>query len=92
MLYVAKFKHTKGRYLVMHECPEDGCGFKLSPSYHAHVPYHCSFGGQRILDRRQLNHGNPPDPSSGLWLDEMYRSFSGWEVESIKPHVKKEQR
>ena len=69
--FVARFRLTKGRYLVEEEAP--GC-----------------YGGQRILDRRQEKHGNPPDPATGLYLHEMYRSFMGSELVSITPFTRKE--
>lgn len=68
--YVARFKGTKGRYLVAEEAPG-------------------SYGGQRILDRRQEKYGNPPDPATGLYLHEAYRSFDAREVVRIQPFVRK---
>lgn len=69
-LYIARFKWTKGRYLVT----KDAGG---------------GFGGQKILNARQEKYGNHPDPQSGLYLDEMYRSFSPNDVESLKAFTPK---
>jgi hypothetical protein len=46
------------------------------------------YGGQRIADRRQLKHGNLPDPETGLWLYESYRSFSSYDLVTIRPFVR----
>lgn len=43
------------------------------------------YGGQRIHDARQARYGNRPDPATGLYLNEMYRSFSASELVSIRP-------
>jgi hypothetical protein len=43
-----------------------------------------SYSGRRILDRRQLKHGNLPDRKTGLFLDEMGRSFSSIDLASIR--------
>jgi hypothetical protein len=76
MLYVATFKNTKGRYLVWAEM------------YAGSDEVFC-YSGQRIMDRRQLTkHGNPPDPETGLWLNEQYRVFSASELVSRKPAPK----
>jgi hypothetical protein len=43
-----------------------------------------SYSGQRILDRRQLAHGNLPDRRTGLFLNEMTRTFSLSDLLSIR--------
>ena len=68
--FVARFAHTRGRYLVEQEAG--------------------GYGGQRIMDRRQEKHGNKPDPSTGLYLHEMYRWFGPNEVTHIKPFTRKD--
>jgi hypothetical protein len=49
-----------------------------------------SYGGQKIMNRRQEKYGNHPDPATGLYLHEMYRCFSTSELISIKPFVREE--
>jgi hypothetical protein len=44
------------------------------------------FTGRRIHDRRQLTkHGNPPDPETGLWLNEMSGWYLASDLISLKP-------
>lgn len=71
-LFIAKFKRAKGRYLVQSDSDYAVCGYE----------------GQKILNKKQEKYGNKPDPQTGLYLDEMWRSFGCDEVTSIKPFKK----
>ena len=42
------------------------------------------YAGQRIADSRQLKYGNPPDSQTGLWLNEMWRTFSSSDLLTIR--------
>ena len=65
-LFVARFRHSPGRYLVSPDASN------------------LSYTGRRILDRRQLHHGNLPDRRTGLFLSEMTRSLSSFDLDSIR--------
>lgn len=72
MSYIARFKYARGQYLVEREA--------------------YSYGGQRIIGgpdsvkgRKQWEaYHNPPDRETGIWLNEMYRSFAANELVSIR--------
>lgn len=72
-LYIATFKSATGRYLV-----ED-----LAQTW---AEAGRAYGGQRIADARQEKYGNHPDPVSGLYLYESYRTFSASDLKSIRRH------
>lgn len=87
--HVARFRGVPGRYAVSWEIDPPMAGMS---SWDTRGGLGGSLGGQKIIGapgtaayRRQVGYGNRPDRGTGLMLNEMYRTFSGCELVSIKP-------
>jgi hypothetical protein len=57
--------------------------FKNAPGRYLVSPEGGAYSGQRILDARQLKHGNLPDRRTGFWLNELTRLFASTDLLSI---------
>lgn len=90
--HIARFKGVKGRWAVEWEIEPPTAGMS---SWDDRGSLGGSLGGQRIIGapgtaaflRQVSRYGNRPDTGTGLMLNEMYRTFSGSEIVSIKPLV-----
>lgn len=93
--YVARFRGVAGRYAVDWEglAPNGAVLARILDGDAGGSAWRYILGGQRIIgapgtaayERQVTRYCNRPDAATGLMLDEMYRTFIGSAIVSIKP-------